>query len=1193
MTNNRRHDCGDSRLNRRHPMSDRNLLQRLAGVVVDFIEFVGETLGEAAAREAVIKDLGGKPGAGAADPPVFPTAALESIKAYRDAAQPSLEAELSVVSDVLVLLDAIASLVEVLGLDDNFATAEQLHQSLFDLLASNYVRLRWPRLFLILQGVATIDEITSVYGGGSNGVVNIGASFWALFRFLIDPGRTLSHLEPGAGPQPPTIFSERSVDGLMRLGAAALGWMHGNEKWKDITGDMLVGWDAPGLDLASPVPPRKADVIANSLMSFSFSPHVGDFENDAEDAEPLLLTLGYVPGDDGGSFLFIAFGGHLEYDVPLGEHWTFSVKLRSDAGVAVTLGHPSSFAGPFDDANFAASVGWASKPDETTSLSYVIPVPGLAGTRIDVGHLALSLALTIGGAEVRATIADSALVIDSKDADGFIRKLLGGTPLRLPFSLTLGYGSAHGRIIEVSLPSGSPSGSGVQNSPLGGEGAAGTPIHATIPIGRRFGPVTIIEIALRLGSDEGRTTIEADVSFSATLGPVYFRLDRVGLGLALDTNPPAAERNLRFVDAKFGLNPPLGIAVQVDTALVSGGGAIFHDPATGIYTGVLSLRLGKSLMLKAFGLVATKNPDGTPGSSFIIIGTIEGLGWQIGPVTVDGLGLLFASERTFDENAVRAALPTGQLKYLLFPTDPVHHMAEIMKPLATFFPAKRDSWLVGILVKLTFGRTQLVRLDLAFIMQFGKAVNTRLIVLGRLSSVLPTDAVRVVQLSLDAVGVFDFTAGTAELDAVLVDSKLCGRFPLTGAAAFRRIPGATGFALAVGGFHPRYAAPPGFPTLPRVTVALTNGDNPKLVCQAYIAITANTVQLGASASLSASACGFSIEGNVGFDLLIQLIPPHFLAEFRASVQLKRGSTNLFKVSVAGELEGPFPLRISGRATFEILWWDYSVSFDRALIGGIDPVVLVPIDGLRELVAALSDPRSWRAEAPDGAQRIVAVRRDDRPGQILIHPMGTLSVQQGVVPLNLSRDIDRLGEARPSSARRFAITSVTLGGIAQTTRPVRDEFAPGQFFDLTDDERLTAPSFDQMDAGVSFGHDSDTFARAAVVRSPFDYTDITIGSDGTPTVEPDPAPADGPLVLVLAGLGAAAMAPHRQAATRFQSPASDVAPVMRPSGYAVAATDSTAAPGPTMTWAEAHHHVRVRPGGAPDVVVLVATEVGTR
>ena len=88
----------------------------------------------------------------------------------------------------------------------------------------------------------------------------------------------------------------------------------------------------------------------------------------------------------------------------------------------------------------------------------------------------------------------------------------------------------------------------------------------------------------------------------------------------------------------------------------------------------------------------------------------------------------------------------------------------------------------------------------------------------------------------------------------------------------------------------------------------------RLICRAYFAVTSNTVQFGADAALYASAFGFSIQGAIGFDVLIQLLPFHFLAEFRASVQLKRGSRNLFKVSVAGALEGPLPLRASGKAS---------------------------------------------------------------------------------------------------------------------------------------------------------------------------------------------------------------------------------------------------------------------------------------
>ena len=55
-------------------------------------------------------------------------------------------------------------------------------------------------------------------------------------------------------------------------------------------------------------------------------------------------------------------------------------------------------------------------------------------------------------------------------------------------------------------------------------------------------------------------------------------------------------------------------------------------------------------------------------------------------VTLDGLGVLYAADRTLDVAAVRAALPSGQLKHILFPADPVKHLPELVAALRTFFP---------------------------------------------------------------------------------------------------------------------------------------------------------------------------------------------------------------------------------------------------------------------------------------------------------------------------------------------------------------------------------------------------------------------------------------------------------------------------------------------------------------------------
>jgi hypothetical protein len=378
--------------------------------------------------------------------------------------------------------------------------------------------------------------------------------------------------------------------------------------------------------------------------------------------------------------------------------------------------------------------------------------------------------------------------------------------------------------------------------------------------------------------------------------------------------------------------------------------------------------------------------------------------------------------------------------------------------------------------------------------------------------------------------------------------------------------GSPGFALAVGGLHPKFTAPAGFPSVGRLQLALTNGDNPKLICRAYFAITSNTVQFGADASLYAAAYGFSIQGNVGFDVLIQLLPFHFLAEFRASVQLKRGSRNLFKVSVAGELEGPLPLRVAGKASFEILWCDFSVKFNVTLADGGTPNDLILVDVLGVLITTLSEPRSWQAQLPDGSSQLVGLRQPPTAG-VLLHPLGTLTVRQTVVPLGLTRDIDRVGTGTPSGDRRFTVTGTAIGSTSQDRTSVRELFAPGQFFDMSDDDRLAAPSFESMDAGVTFG--DDRYTAGPGQTSPFDYTDILIGPDGTPVLQPDPFRQDGPRVLVMTMLGAAgASRVRRTLDRRFAAPVSPAAPRLNPAGWTAVAMDGPAPTDAKLTWAEA-------------------------
>ena len=93
--------------------------------------------------------------------------------------------------------------------------------------------------------------------------------------------------------------------------------------------------------------------------------------------------------------------------------------------------------------------------------------------------------------------------------------------------------------------------------------------------------------------------------------------------------------------------------------------------------------------------------------------------------------------------------------------------------------------------------------------------------------------------------------------------------------------------------------------------------------------------------------------------------------------------------------------------------------------------------------------------------------DAGPGAVVAHPSGVLSISQKVVPLNLT--IDTFGHREPSGADRFEITAVGAGQpgneLALDPKPVKEFFAPAQFFERSDAQKLSSKSFEKYDAGV--------------------------------------------------------------------------------------------------------------------------------
>jgi hypothetical protein len=307
-------------------------------------------------------------------------------------------------------------------------------------------------------------------------------------------------------------------------------------------------------------------------------------------------------------------------------------------------------------------------------------------------------------------------------------------------------------------------------------------------------------------------------------------------------------------------------------------------------------------------------------------------------------------------------------------------------------------------------------------------------------------------------------------------------------------------------------------------------------------------------------------------VLIQLAPLHFIADFHASMQLKRGSRNLFKVSLAGELEGPRPLRVAGKASFEILWCDFSVRFDKTLIEGEKPPLPPAVDVMGELKRALSTAESWSTLGAANRQHGVTLRTL-RPGPVLVlDPLGNLMVKQSVVPLNATRDVDTFGGAPVAGDRKFTVTA-TLNGISQQqmTR-VKDQFVPAQFFTMTDDEKLAGPSFEEMEAGVVFGSDAVIFDTAQIVADQLKYESIVIGAEGQSSTSPDKYELTAERLLDQARFGAVAQAAIRSAGlARFRDvEAPKAATEQTPRWLIASVTDTGTVAPPTSagaTWSE--------------------------
>lgn len=589
------------------------------------------------------------------------------------------------------------------------------------------------------------------------------------------------------------------------------------------------------------------------------------------------------------------------------------------------------------------------------------------------------------------------------------------------------------------------------------------PLRATLP----FVKLNALHLSARpaLGA---ATVMPVELSIDATgslLGIIDVAVERIGViaTFHLSGNPPAGAVPIGPFGATIDFKPPTGAGVSLDIAgVIKGGGFLSIDIPKGQYAGVLSLNLF-GMGVTAIAIINTK-----PEFSLLAIISVDfkPVGIDIGfGFTINAIGGILGLHRSADLRALADGVRTNAITSIMFPRDPVANAPRILSDLKRMFPPVQNQFLVGPMIEMGWGKPAgMISLSLGVIIE---VPEPKIAILGILRVLVPPiEGAALLRLQVNFIGSIDFAQSFLRFDASLFDSGLL-HYSLDGDMAVRLRWGRNAtFAVSVGGFNPRYvpAADLDIPAMRRVsTNLLPTKDNPRLRIESYYAVTSNTLQHGARIELYAVAGGFGIKGHLGYDLLAQMSPLYFEASFGGAIAVLAFDEEIFSLSIDVLLAGPTPWHVAGKVKFKILFVKITVAIDETF-GSESKPALPDIDVANEFRKQIANPRNWTATMPGQGELLVQLKPKLAVAdtEVLAHPSATLEFNERAIPLKVT--LQRFGAAKPSGPAFFDVTGMAAGADF-VAEPVQTEFAPAQFFELTNDQKMSSPAFKPFDSGL--------------------------------------------------------------------------------------------------------------------------------
>jgi hypothetical protein len=630
--------------------------------------------------------------------------------------------------------------------------------------------------------------------------------------------------------------------------------------------------------------------------------------------------------------------------------------------------------------------------------------------------------MRIGGGSVRITPGDLSAIVPA----------LGPIPLdvALALSSSRGIDLAGSPTLAVRLPSG-----------------ASTPAISTGPLDLALTPRPV--------PDSPSVLVHVSCPISLDLPAVPIHLDLEGMGFDI----PFALGGPKLAFDLEGLVPqlPAGAGAALALPIVKGDGRMLRTGTT--FAGMLAVVM-PPVSVNALGLL-----DSSTGSFLVIIGaTFPPPGIQLGfGFAITGVGGIVGVGRRVDRDALTRSVQDGTAASFLFPADPGARSQELLPALDHAFPPAPNSVVVGPMFRISWGG-RILTASVAVVLELPDPV--RISILGKLLLAVPDPAIPLVRIQATFLGQVDPGVPSMMFVASLTDSNIAG-VTITG-DVYLLVRGGddADVVLSAGGFHPQFVRPAGVPALNRIAITLASGPFLQLRCQAYLAVTTNTVQFGARVDLVAEIAGCGLRGHLGFDVLIQLEPLRFIAEISVAVAVEVLGETLVGIALTLALEGPTPWRARGRGSIDLFLFSASFDFDETW-GSPPPIPLATPDMADILGKAFGRSEAWIPRAPDPAASPVQLNAAGQRALdtgFALHPHGSLSARQRLVPLGVT--IDRYNR-QPIAPQRWDVSSPLLGA----GNPVlsggeeREQFAPAAFLAMTDDAQLSRPAFESFRAGL--------------------------------------------------------------------------------------------------------------------------------